>query len=81
VTGGEPVDGCEAVAALIVGDSLRDIENRAATLGIWHPYAWPNLTPSRREADMALDDDHTFVWRPGHERDWRPSATWTGALA
>lgn len=81
VTGGEPVEGCVPVGTLIVGESLADIESRAARLGIWHPHLWSNFRPSRAEADLALDDSHRFVWRAGHETVWRASESWEGELA
>lgn len=81
VTGGEPVEGCTPVAAVIVGDSVSDIEQRAERLGIWRPRVWPNFRPSRAEADMALSDSHRFIWRAGHETSWRPSEGWEGQLS
>jgi len=47
VTGGEPVDGCEPVGALIAGSSRSAIVERARALGVWHPHLWPNFRPSR----------------------------------
>ena len=76
VTGGEPVDGCDPVALLIEGESISDLESRAAALGVWHPHLWPEETPSRKEADQVLADPHGFIWRIGSERSWESSSSW-----
>jgi hypothetical protein len=80
VTGGEPVAGCEPIAALIVGESLSEIEERAGALGIWHPSVWSNFRASSAEADMALNDARQFIWRPGRGSSWSTSETWPGTV-
>jgi hypothetical protein len=76
VTGGEPVDGCEAVALLIVGRSRTAVEARARELGVWHPSILDRVKLSEGDVALALADAGGFVWRPAHETAWRTSDSW-----
>ena len=78
VSGGEPIEGCDAITLLVVGDSPVDVEQRARDLGVWHPSAWGDMRIRPRDVDLALADKQDFVWKPGHERHWQGSGSWPG---
>lgn len=78
VSGGEPIDGCDAVTLLVVGGSASELESRARELGVWDPSAWDDIQVRSRDVQRALADPQGFVWKPGHERTWRGSDSWPG---
>lgn len=79
VSGGEPVDGCDAVTLLVVGESSDEVESRARELGVWHPSVWDDDMRIRpQDVELALADQRGFAWKPGHEKDWRNSGSWPG---
>lgn len=79
VTGGEPIEGCDPITLLIAGISATEIEDRARDLGVWDPSAWDGVRVRLRDRKRALADPRGFLWKPGHERDWRGSASWPGS--
>lgn len=81
VTGGEPLEGCDAITLLVVGDSPAEVERRARDLGVWHPSAWDPSADMRarpQDVELALADRRGFAWKPGHERAWLGSDSWPG---
>ena len=78
VSGGEPIEGCDAITLLVVGDSPDEVESRARDLGVWHPSAWGDMRIRPRDVDLALADKRGFGWKPGRERDWQGSDSWPG---
>ncbi|GAA4116607.1 hypothetical protein GCM10022215_16390 [Nocardioides fonticola] len=79
VSGGEPIDGCDAVTLLIVGASAEEMESRARDLGVWDPSVWDDMRIRPRDVALAVADPSGFVWKPGHEREWRGSGSWPTA--
>lgn len=81
VSGGEPIDGCDAVTLLVVGQSADEVESRAEALGVWHPSAWEDMRIRPQDVDLALADPLGFAWKPGKERRWQASNSWPGPSA
>jgi hypothetical protein len=78
VSGGEPVEGCEPVTLLIVGESSDEAESQARGFGVWEPTAWDDMQIRPSDVELALADPKGFVWKPGRERGWRGSVSWPG---
>ena len=76
--GGEPIEGCDAVTLLVVGNAPVDAESRARDLGVWHPSAWNDMRIKPQDVALALADKRGFAWKPGHERHWHGSDSWPG---
>ena len=77
VSGGEPIEGCEVVQLIMADDSITAMEDRARSLGVWHPHYWAYDQPSSEDADRVLDDERRFIWRAAGA-DWQPSSAWPG---
>jgi hypothetical protein len=78
VSGGEPIEGCDAITLLVLGDSPDEAESRARDLGVWDPSAWDDMRIRPQDVELALADPQGFAWKPGYERDWRGSNSWPG---
>ena len=80
VSGGEPLEGCEAITLLVVAESPDEAESRAREAGVYDPSAWEDGAFRIRPEDinLALTDARGFAWKPGHERTWEGSHSWPG---
>jgi hypothetical protein len=75
ISGGEPVDGCDAITLLIYGTSKMEVKRRVRAIGLWSPYVMDAFgAPDPEGVRAAMDDPEGFVWNHGDAEGWCPSA-------
>jgi hypothetical protein len=73
-SGGEPVEGCDAVTLLIYAPTKAEVKRRVREVGLWSPYVMDVFgTPDPDGVKAAVADPEGFVWNEGTADGWRPS--------